>query len=293
VSHNVTGKRAVPTLSRPNRQIRRSRRWLPSAVLVGAVGVVAPLTMMTTSASAAAPVVGGYTLVNSSGGVFRFGDAPALGGPLGETSSTIVGIVPTNTGKGYYLVASDGGVFTFGDATFYGSAGNLALASPIVGLSVTSTGDGYYLVGADGGVFTYGDAAFAGTLSQTFSGPSPDGPAVGITANPTGAGYLIATSEGAIVAYGGAPFYGSPALNGVTPNAPIVGISYAPDGTGYWAVGSDGGVFTFNDSVTSGTGSSSTLVTTGHAGYFGSVPGDLGASGISIPDTVVGIAPTL
>jgi hypothetical protein len=41
-----------------------------------------------------------------------------------------------------------------------------------------------------------------------------------------------------------------------------------------------------------GTGSSATLSTTGHAGFFGSVPGELGASGVTIP-TVVGIAPTL
>ena len=126
-------------------------------------------------------------------------------------------------------------------------------------------------------MFTFGDAAFAGTLSSTFSGPSPDGPAVGIAADPTGPGYLIATAEGAIVAYGGAPFFGSPSLNGVTPNEPLVSVTYEPGGTGYWAVGADGGVFTFNSSVTTGTGSSATLVTTGHAGFFGSVPGELGA----------------
>jgi hypothetical protein len=79
----------------------------------------------------------------------------------------------------------------------------------------------------------------------------------------------------------------------VTPAAPLVGVTYAPDGTGYWAVGADGGVFAFNSSVTTGTGSSSTLVNTGHAAFFNSVPGVIGASGIANPDTVVGIAPTL
>jgi hypothetical protein len=49
---------------------------------------------------------------------------------------------PDGDGLGYYLVAADGGVFTFGDAKFYGSAGNLNLASPIVGLSLTSDGNG-------------------------------------------------------------------------------------------------------------------------------------------------------
>jgi hypothetical protein len=141
-------------------------------------------------------------------------------------------------------------------------------------------------------VFTYGDAVFAGTLSTTFDGPSPDGPAVGIAANPVGPGYLIATSEGNIIAYGGASFYGSPALSGINPAEPIVAIQYAPDGTGYWAVGADGGIFTYNSSVTVGTGSKATLQTTGHAGYFGSVPAEIGASGVTIP-TIVGIAPTL
>ena len=96
-------------------------------------------------------------------------------------------------------MAGDGGVFTFGDAKFFGSAGNLTLASPVVGMSVTSTGKGYYLVGADGGVFTFGDAVFAGMLSDTLRPLEPDGPAIGIAANPVGAGYLIATAQGAIV----------------------------------------------------------------------------------------------
>jgi ribosomal protein L24E len=316
VSHDVTGKAAFPSPVRANRRARRSRRWVPSAVLAGTVGVMAPLAMMTSPATAGAatvPTVTGYTLINWAGGVFGFGGAPAIGGTIGESNAPVVGIAPDSTGKGYwvatanggvysivptldgagyYLVASDGGVFAFGDAKFYGSAGSLKLVSPIVGISLTSTGAGYYLVGADGGVFTFGDAAFAGTLSTTFDGPSPDGAAVGIAANPTGAGYLIATAQGAIVSYGGAPFFGSPALSGVTPAQPLVSVTYAPDGTGYWAVGADGGVFSFNSSVTSGTGSSSTLVTTGHAGFFGSVPGELGAAGIAIPDNIVGIAPT-
>ncbi len=152
---------------------------------------------------------------------------------------------------------------------------------------------GYYLVGSDGGVFTYGDAAFAGTLESTFGGPSPDGAAIGIAANPVGPGYLIATAQGAVIAYGGAPFFGSPALSGVVPVEPVVGISYTPDGTGYWVAAADGGVFTFNASETVGSGTSATSITTGHAGFFGSVPSVIGTSGIALPTTVVGIAPTL
>ena len=87
MSHDLTDKAAVPSPVRANRRTRRSRRWLSSAALVGAVGVGAPLAMMTTPATAATPTVSGYTLINSAGGVFDFGAAPAVGGILGESSS--------------------------------------------------------------------------------------------------------------------------------------------------------------------------------------------------------------
>jgi hypothetical protein len=115
---------------------------------------------------------------------------------------------------------------------------------------------------------------------------------VGIAANPVGPGYLIATAQGAIVSYGGAPFFGSPVLSGVNPAAPLVSITYTPDGTGYWAAGADGGIFDFNQTMTVGTGSTASLQVTGDAGYFGSVPAEIGASGVTIP-TIVGFAPTL
>ncbi len=156
--HDLTGKvAAVPSL-RANRQTRRSRRWLPSAVLVGALGVAAPLTMLASPAGAATPVAGGYTLVTSEGGTFNFGTAPVDGGPLGVADAATVGVAPTPDGKGYWVATSNGGVFTFGDAQFYGSAGNLKLTAPIVGIVATADGKGYYLVSSNGGVFTFGDA---------------------------------------------------------------------------------------------------------------------------------------
>ncbi len=131
------------------------------------------------------------------------------------------------------------------------------------------------------------------SLSDTFNGPSPDGPAIGIAANPIGTGYLIATSQGAIVAFGNAPFFGSPVLSGATPAQPLVNITYAPDGTGYWATGADGGIFAFNATQTVGSGTSTSLVVTGHARFVGSVPAVIGTSGLPLPTTVVGFAPTL
>ena len=288
--------------------------------------------MMTTPATAATPTVSGYTLINSAGGVFDFGAAPAVGGILGESSSPVVGIAPDSTGKGYWVATANGGVFSVGDAKFYGSAGAMTLKAPIVAIVPTNDGGGYYLIGADGGVLTFGDAKYygsAGNLAlaspivgasvtadggattssartaacspsvtpssparcpRPSAGPPPTGRPSASPPTPRVRGYLIATSEGAIVAYGGAPFYGSPALSGVTPAEPVVSVTYAPDGSGYWAAAADGGVFAFNSSMTTGTGSSSTLVNTGHAGFFGSVPGVIGASGITNPNTVVGIA---
>jgi hypothetical protein len=67
----------------------------------------------------------------------------------------------------------------------------------------------------------------------------------------------------------------------VAPVASTVGITYAPDGSGYWVTGADGGVFAFN------------ATTNGHANYYGSVPGELSAAGLSAPSPIVGFAPTL
>ena len=163
MSHDVTGKVAAAPV-RANRKARRARRAVPSALLVGALGAVAPLTFATTPAGAATPPAAiGYTLVTTQGGTFNFGAAPAVGGPLGETNAPVVGVAPTSTGKGYWVATASGGVFTFGDAAFYGSLGALTLNSPIVGIVPTKDGKGYYLVAGDGGVFTFGDAQFFGS----------------------------------------------------------------------------------------------------------------------------------
>ena len=172
MSHDHTDKAVVPSPVRANRRTRRAqrnRRWLSSAALVGAVGVGAPLAMMTAPASAGAataPTVTGYTLVNSSGGVFDFGNAPAVGGILGQSNSTVVGIAPDPTGKGYWVATANGGVYSVGDAKFYGSAGSTALKAPIVAIVPTNDGAGYYLIGADGGVLTYGDAKYYGSAGN-------------------------------------------------------------------------------------------------------------------------------
>ena len=71
---------------------------------------------------AATPDGGGYWLVASDGGVFKYGDAGFDGSGGGTPlNKPVVGMAAT-PGGGYWLVASDGGVFTYGGAGFYGSA---------------------------------------------------------------------------------------------------------------------------------------------------------------------------
>ena len=106
VSHDVTGTVATPPPARANRQTRRRMRFVPSALLAGAAGIVAPLALATSPASAAAPTVSGYTLVTNAGGVFNFGSAPNAGGAIGLATAPVVGIAPTSTGKGYWVATA-------------------------------------------------------------------------------------------------------------------------------------------------------------------------------------------
>jgi hypothetical protein len=144
-------------------------------------------------------------------------------------------------GSGYRLVTSDGGVFTFGSARFFGSAGNLPLASPVVSGASTSSRSGYWLVAADGGVFAYGDAHFFGSAASL----PLRSPVVGIEPTPTDKGYWLVTSDGGVFAYGDARFRGSAAA--LPSSGSIVDLASTRTGNGYLLLGTDGGVFAFGD----------------------------------------------
>jgi cell wall-associated NlpC family hydrolase len=147
------------------------------------------------------PTPTNFWLATATGGVYAFGDAPALGSPAGAPlARPIVGITPTQSDAGYWLVASDGGIFTYGDAPFYGSTGSVHLAQPIVGMTPTPDGHGYWLVAADGGIFTFGDAAFYGSMG---SAPSPE-PTERIVASHSGQGYWVVDQNGTANAFGDA-----------------------------------------------------------------------------------------
>ncbi|HET9077046.1 MAG TPA: twin-arginine translocation signal domain-containing protein [Acidimicrobiales bacterium] len=212
---------------------------------------------------AATPTGQGYWLADNYGGVYPYGDAPALGNLNGtHLNQPIVGMASTSTGKGYWLVASDGGIFTFGDAGFDGSAGSIRLNKPMVGMSADDRTGGYRTVASDGGIFDY-DAPFYGSTGSM----RLNRPVVGMAATPSDAGYWLVASDGGIFSFGDAGFHGS--LGSVKLNKPIVAMASTRSGQGYWLVASDGGIFTFGD-----------------AGFFGS----LGSTPPAHP--VVGMAAT-
>ncbi|MGD0810377.1 MAG: hypothetical protein ABSA91_11815 [Acidimicrobiales bacterium] len=190
----------------------------------------------------------GYWLVNSSGGVFSFGDAKFFGS-MARTrlNKRVVGMAATADGRGYWLVGADGGVFAFGDATFDGAARHLK--APVVGIEGSPSGKGYWLVARDGGVFAFGDAHFYGSAHNRHL----LGGVVGMAATPSGDGYWLTTAHGQVVAFGRAGKYGSLRLKHL--KAPIVGMAPAPAGRGYWLVARDGGVFAFGNAKFMGSDS--------------------------------------
>ena len=60
-------------------------------------------------------------MVASDGGIFSFGDAPFYGSAAGGSTSPVVGMVATQSGRGYWLQRADGQVQAFGDAPFAGN----------------------------------------------------------------------------------------------------------------------------------------------------------------------------
>jgi hypothetical protein len=213
------------------------------------------------------PNGGGYWLAQADGDVTEYGNAKAYGSlkSLGITpAAPIVGIVATSDGHGYWLVATDGGVFGFGDARFYGSLPitGVAPAGPITGIAATDDDHGYWLLGSDGGVFSFGDAAFDGVVSGL--------PMAYDAIAATPGGYLVtASNTGAVYSFPGGARSGG--ASGSILGSSLVGMAATADGSGTWQVGLDGSV-----------------VTTGDAHSYGSLPGD----GISPAAPITAIAAT-
>ena len=64
----------------------------------------------------ATPNGNGYWLLYANGAVAAFGDATALGGPIGYVNSfnPATAIFPTADGRGYWVAAARGDVFAYG-----------------------------------------------------------------------------------------------------------------------------------------------------------------------------------
>jgi len=327
VSHHVNAEVASPTRITAGRKSRFAR-WLPAAVLAGAVSLMAPAAFLSAPAGASTTNPSGYTLVAANGGAYNFGGSPVVGSALGTATNPAVGVASSADGLGYWIATSDGGIFSYGDAPFEGSLGALKLNSPIVGIVGTPDGKGYYLVAADGGVFTFGDAHFQGSLGSL----KLSAPITGISLTSDGNGYYLLGSDGGVFAFGDAQYAGNlldKDLNGIDGTATAIAAN--PVGPGYLIATSEGAIFGFGPasggapfygspalsgvtptgSIVSleyapdGTGYwavgsdggvyafDSTASTGGHANYYGSVPGELGSAGLSAPSPIVGFAATL
>ena len=181
----------------------------------------------------------GYWIVDSTGGVHTFGDAPHHGDLYGiPLASPIVALRPTPSLNGYWLVAGDGGVFAFGDAVYHGSMGGIPLNAPVVDFAPTPSGNGYWMVATDGGIFAFGDARFYGSMGGT---PLVR-PVVGISPDPSGRGYLLVAADGGTFAFGSVQFHGSLGGQGVYD---VVDGENHPSGVGYVVLRSGGEVVDF------------------------------------------------
>lgn len=152
-------------------------------------------------AVAATPSGEGYWLMEASGRMHPFGDAPDLGSPDLADAEYAIALAPTPTGKGYWVASQTGSVYTVGDAGFFGSAaGALGPDVEIADLAASPTGKGYWLVDGAGGVHAFGDAAFFGSAASL----PPRYPITGVAATSIGQGYWLIDALGGVFAYGDA-----------------------------------------------------------------------------------------
>ena len=157
----------------------------------------------------ASPVLGiattpsgdGYWLMEASGRMHPFGDAPDLGSPGLPPDEYAIAVAVTPTGKGYWVATQAGAVHAMGDAGFLGSAaGTLGGEVTVVDLAVTSTGKGYWLVDNAGGVHAFGDAGFFGSAASL----PPRYAVTGMAPTASGKGYWLVDVLGGTFAYGDA-----------------------------------------------------------------------------------------
>lgn len=221
----------------------------------------------------------GYYLLDSSGVVHAYGDAPAFG-DVRNLSSPPVSMQTTASGDGYWIVTADGRVHSFGGAMHHGDVPSdfpaLKLDGPVRRIEPHPAGGGYWLMAEDGGIFTFGPSiAFYGSVPGVLpAGVVPTGEIISITSTVGGDGYFMIGEDGGVFAFGKAKFLGS-IYDHLPPGGqldqPIIALAVHPNGGGYWLYARDGGIFSF-----------------GNVRFYGSVPG----LGLCTQPTAVSMRPT-
>ncbi len=192
--------------------------------------------------AAVTPGEAGYWLLDASGQIYAYGNAPYLGGGAAGHTGDMIALAATPDGQGYAMLSASGQVYNYGDSLSYG--GSPAGASgEFTDLAMTPTGHGYWLLTSSGQVYAYGDAGYYG------GSPAGFGKAiVAMSPTPDGRGYVLVSKTGQVYPYGDAGFFGqSPAgLSG-----DIADISYTA-GSGYLLISTSGQHYAYGDAPFAG-----------------------------------------
>ena len=171
---------------------------------------------------AVTPTGRGYVLVDSTGLIEPFGDAPQLAVPSPTDRAVAVAVTPT--GRGLWLALDSGAVIGLGDAPGLGNAPHTAAA--FVDMTPTPSARGAWLLREDGTIAELGDAPALGDASTSAAA------AVGLATTPTGGGLWVARVDGSVVALGDATGGRDARLPRLPPVVGIAGLG----GLGSWAV---------------------------------------------------------
>ena len=139
----------------------------------------------------ATPSGNGYWVVDATGDVYAFGDAPISAVPSLGPGESVTSLSATPGGHRYWLFTSRGRVLPFGDAPFLGDMSSVALNGPVIDSVATATGAATTwsvpTAGSSPSATPISTDPWAGPTSTPKSRPSlPDPPA----------GYWLVASDG-------------------------------------------------------------------------------------------------
>jgi len=179
----------------------------------------------------------GYWLLDASGQIYAYGNAPYLGGGAPGHTGDIIALAATPDGQGYAMLSAAGQVYAYGDAGYYGGSPG-GSSGEFVDMEMTPSGHGYWLLTSAGQIYAYGDATYYGGSPTGFSKAI-----VAMSPTPDGRGYVMVSKTGQVYAYGDAQYKGgSPA--GIAGD--IADISYTP-GAGYVLISTTGQHYAYGD----------------------------------------------